>query len=54
MNIVEASQNSGIATKVIKMNCPRFIAVDYNNCIVKGTFPDDLKHADVTFVQKCN
>ena len=29
-----------------------FIAKDFNNCVDKGVFPDDLKHADVTPVHK--
>ena len=40
-----------IPTKVIKMNkdiFANFIAKDFNNCVDKGVFPDDLKDADVT------
>ena len=29
-----------------------FIAKDFNNCVDKGVFPDDLKHADVTPIHK--
>ena len=29
-----------------------FIAKDFNNCVDKGVFPDDLKHADVTAIYK--
>ena len=29
-----------------------FIAKDFNNCVDKGVFPDDLKHADVTPMHK--
>ena len=31
---------------------PGIIAKDFNNCINKGVFPDDLKHADVTPIHK--
>ena len=29
-----------------------FIAKNFNNCVNKGIFPDNLKHADVTPVHK--
>ena len=29
-----------------------FIAKNFNNCVDKGVFPDDLKHAHVTPVHK--
>ena len=29
-----------------------FIDKDFNNCVDKGVFPDDLKHADATPVHK--
>ena len=29
-----------------------FIAKNFNNCVDKGVYPDDLKHADVTAVHK--
>ena len=29
-----------------------FIAKNFNNCVDKGVYPDDLKHADVTTVHK--
>ena len=44
-----------IPTKVIKMNkyiFTGFIAKEFNNCVDKGVFPDDLKNADVTSIQK--
>ena len=53
--IVKVCQKDDIPTKAIKMNedifaC--FIAKDFNNCVDEGVFPDDLKHADVTPIQK--
>ena len=41
--------------KVIKMNKDIFadnIGKDFNKCVDKGVFPNDLKHADVTPVHK--
>ena len=29
-----------------------FVAKDFNNCGEKGVFPDDLKHADFTWIHK--
>ena len=29
-----------------------FVAKNFNNCVDKGVFPDDLKHADVTPIHK--
>ena len=29
-----------------------FVAKDFNNCDEKGVFPDDLKHADFTWIHK--
>ena len=29
-----------------------FIAKDFNNCVDKVVFPDDLKHVDVTQIHK--
>ena len=29
-----------------------FIAKNFNNCVDKGVFPDDLRHADVTPIHK--
>ena len=51
MSIVKACRKDDIPTKVIKINkyiFARFIAKGFNNCVDKGVFPDDLKHADVT------
>ena len=51
LSIVKACQKDDIPPKVIKMNkyiSAGFIAKDLNNCVDKGVFPDDLKHADVT------
>ena len=55
LSIVKACQKDDIPTKVIKMNkdiFADFIAKDFNNCVDKGVFPDDLKHADVTPIHK--
>ena len=55
MSIVKACQKDDILTKVIKMNnsiFADFIDKDLYNCVDKGVFPDDLKHADVTPVHK--
>ena len=52
--IVKACQKY-IPTKAIKMNkyiFASFIDKDFNNCVDKGVFPDDLKHADATLVHK--
>ena len=51
LRIVKACQKDNILTKVIKINndvFAGFIAKDFNNCVDKGVFPDDLKHGDVT------
>ena len=55
MSTVKACQKDDIPTKVIKMNKDifgGFIAKNFNNCVDKGVYPDDLKHADVTTVHK--
>ena len=55
MSIIKACQKDDISTKVLKMNkdiLAGFLAIDFKNCIDKGVFPDDLKHADVTSVHK--
>ena len=55
MNIVKVCQNEDILSKAIEMNkdsFASFIAKDFNDCIDKGVFPDDLKYADVTPVHK--
>ena len=55
MSIVKACQKDDIQTKVIKMNkdiFAGFLANDFNNCVNKGVFPDNLKHADATPVHK--
>ena len=44
-----------IPTKVIKMYkyiFAGFIAKDFNNCVDKCVFPNDVKHADVTPIHK--
>ena len=46
MTINKACQKDGISTKVIKMNkdiFTGFMAKDFNNCVDKGVFPDELK-----------
>ena len=55
LSIVKARQDYGIQTKVVKRNkdiFANFIAKDFNNCVDKGVFPEDLKYADVTPVHK--
>ena len=55
MSTVKACQKDDIPTKVIKMNKDvfgGFIAKNFNNCVDKGVYPDDLKHADVATVHK--
>ena len=55
LSIVKACQKDDIPTKVLKMNkdiFAGFIAKDFSNCVDKGVFPDDLKHADVTRIHK--
>ena len=55
LSIVKTCQKDNILTKVIKMNndiFAGFIAKDFNNCVGKGVFSDDLEHADVTPVHK--
>ena len=48
-------QKDDTSTKVIKINkdiFTGFIAKDFNNCVHKGVFPDDLKHANFTPVHE--
>ena len=55
LSIVKACQKDEIPTKVIKMNkyiFAGFIAKDFNDCVDKDVFPDDLKHADITPVHE--
>ena len=55
MSIAKACQMDDMPTKVIKMNkyiFTGFIAKEFNNCVDKGVFPDDLKNANVTSIQK--
>ena len=55
LSIVKACKKDDIITKVIKINkdiFAGFITKDFNNCVDKGVFPDDLKHADVTPIHK--
>ena len=56
MSIAKACQKDDIPTKVIKwINniFDGFIAKDFNSCVDKGVFQDELKkHADVTPVHK--
>ena len=55
LSIVKTCQKDNILTKVIKMNndiFAGFIAKDFNNCVGKGVFSDDLEHVDVTPVHK--
>ena len=45
MSTVPACQKDDIPTKVIKMNTnifDVFIAKDFNNCVGKGVFPEEL------------
>ena len=43
---------SKLVTKMNKDIFAGFIAKNFNNCVDKGVFPDDLKHAHVTPVHK--
>ena len=55
MSIVKACQKDDIPTKAVKMSkyvFAGFIDKEFNNCVDKGVFPDDLKHADVTPIHK--
>ena len=52
---LKVCQKDDIPTEVIKTNRDTFagfIANDFNNCVDKGLFLDDLKHADVTPIYK--
>ena len=55
MSIFKACQKDDIPTKVIKMNNDIFAGFktkDFNNCVDKGVFPEEVKHADVTPIHK--
>ena len=55
MSVVKACQKVDIPTKAIKwikIFLPVFVAKDFNNCVDKGAFQDDLKHTDITPVHK--
>ena len=46
LSIIKACQNDDIPTKVIEMNkdiFAGFVAKDFNKCVDKGVFPDELK-----------
>lgn len=46
LNIIKASENNHIPSKVIKMHkgvSAGFTAKYFNNCINKGLYPDDLR-----------
>ena len=48
---------SDTSTKIIKFNSDTFSSLIYqqfNYCIDKGEFPNDLKHADIVPVYKKN
>ena len=51
----KSSPNNSIPIKIIKENCDLFarkLHIDFNNSIYNGTFPNNLKLADVTPVYK--
>ena len=55
MSIVKACQKDDIPAKVIRKRkyiFAGFIAKDFNNYVDEGVFPDKLKHADVTPINK--
>ena len=46
LSIIKACQKDDIPTKVIEMNkdiFAGFVAKDFNKCVDKGVFPDELK-----------
>ena len=55
MSIFKACQKDDIPTKVIKMNNDIFAGFktkDFSNCVDKGVFPEEVKHADVIPIHK--
>ena len=55
LNVNKASQNSGIPIKVLKENTnifSNFLWNSFNNSIKFSTFPEILKHADITPLYK--
>ena len=52
LSIVKACQKDEIPTKMNKYFFAGFIAKDFNDCVDKDVFPDDLKHADITPVHE--
>ena len=57
LNIRKSSQTADIPTKVIKFNSDilaKFIYKDFNYCIDRGEFPNELKHAKLVLVNKLN
>ena len=55
LDIKKASQNSDVLSKNIKLNkdiIAPFIYENFNCCIDKGEFSNDLKHADIFPVHK--
>ena len=57
LNIRKSSQTADIPTKVIKFNSDvlaKFLYKDFNYCINRGEFPNELKHAKLVIVNKLN
>ena len=57
LNAAKSCEINDIPTKVNKMNkdiFAKFIMDHFNYCITYGEFPDELKHFNVTIVQKKN
>ena len=57
LNAAKSCEINDIPTKVNKMNkdiFAKFIMDHFNYCIAYGGFPDELKHVNVTPVQKKN
>ena len=55
LNPSKAASKNSIPTKILKENCNIFtkkILVDFDNSILTGVFPDNLKLADITPVHK--
>ena len=50
LDIKKACQHCDILTKIIKLNkhiIAPFISENFNSCVDKGEFPNDLRHADI-------
>ena len=50
LDIKKACQHCNILTKIIKLNehiITPFVSENFNSCVDKGEFPDDLRHANI-------